>query len=155
MRKKIHIVIKIILLVLMVLVIYGILPETLADIMKEKVEVGYDYRAVYKTKINGEYDISSLKIGDSEGIEKLWELLEKTEVSFKAFKRSPNLMDGEVWYEITDMQHIKSIQITNSGEVYAMAFRIPQFNVVYSVSDGELKEFFETIEEIRVTYGEE
>ena len=61
----------------------------------------------------------------------------------------------EVWYEITDMQHIKSIQITDSSEVHTMAFHIPQLSVVYSISDEDVELLFERIEQIRDKYGEE
>ena len=100
------------------------LPDTLADLMKDKVEEGHEYYTVYKTKVNGKYDIREVKISDPKGIEELWALLEETEVSFKKITRLPGLENGEVWYEITDMQHIRSIQIEDSGEVQTMAFHI-------------------------------
>lgn len=139
----------------MLLGVYGVVPGTLADIMKDKVEEGYEYSTVYKTKVNGEYELSNVKISDPEGIEYLWGNLEETEVSFKKVTRPPELTDGEVWYEITDMQHIKSMQITDSGEVYTMAFHIPQFSVVYSISEEEVQVLFERINQIREIYGEE
>ena len=142
-------------IIIMLVVAYGIVPGTLADIMKEKVEDGYDYSVAYKTKVNGEYDIDRVEINDPEGIDYLWRNLKGTEVSFKKITPPPDLTDGEVWYEITDMQHIKSIQITNSGEVYTMAFQVPQLNIVYSISDEETKELFERIDQIKEIYGEE
>lgn len=154
-RKKIRFVYRAIVIVIMLMFAYGIVPGTLADLMKEEVDEGYEYSTVYKTKVNGEYDISRLRIGDPKGIEYLWTNLEKTEVSFKKITRPPELTDGEVWYEITDMQHIKSIQITDSGEVHTMAFNIPQLSVVYSISDEDLNKLFTRIEQIREIYGEE
>ena len=53
------------------------------------------------------------------------------------------------------MQHIKSIQVEDSGEVQTMAFHIPQFSVIYSIPDEEVKEFFEKLEEIRNIYSDE
>lgn len=154
-RKKMRFVYRAIVIVIMLMFAYGIVPGTLADLMKEKVDEGYEYSTVYKTKVNGEYDISRLKIDDPKGIEYLWTNLEGTEVSFKKITRYPELTDGEVWYEITDMQHLKSIQITDSGEVHTMAFNIPQLSVVYSISDEDLNKLFTRIEQIREIYGEE
>lgn len=134
---------------------YGVVPSTLADIMKDKVEVGYEYHTVYKTKINGEYEIIDVNISDPEGIGYLWRNLEETEISFKKITRPPELTDGEVWYEITDMQRIKSIQITDSGEVHTMPFYIPQLSVVNSISDEDLEVLFERIEQIRDKFGED
>ena len=139
----------------MLMFAYGVVPSTLADIMKDKVEDGYEYHTVYKTKVNGEYDLKDVNISDPDGIDYLWRNLEGIEVSFKKITRPPELTDGEVWYEITDMQHIKSIQITDSGEVHTMAFHIPQLSVVYSISDEDVELLFTRIEQIRDKYGEE
>ena len=133
---------------------YGVIPGTLADIMKDKVDEGYAYSTVYKTKVNGEYELNNVKISELEGIDYLWRNLKETEVSFKKVTRPPELMDGEVWYEITDMQHLKSIQITDSGEVHTMAFHIPQLSVVYSISDEDKVVLFERIEQIRDIYSD-
>lgn len=154
-NKKKRVIYGIILAILIAVGVYGLFPRTLADIMKEKVEEGHEYYTVYKTKVNGEYDIRDIEISDPKGIEELWNLLEETEVSFKKITRLPGLEDGEVWYEITDMQHIKSIQVEDSGEVQTMAFHIPQFSVIYSIPDEEVKEFFEKLEEIRNIYSDE
>ncbi|WP_458398081.1 hypothetical protein [Anaerotignum sp.] len=154
-RKKIRFVYRAVVIVIILMVSYGIAPSNLADIMKEKVEVGHDYSVAYKTKVNGEYDIDRVKISDPEGIEYLWRNLEETEVSFKKITRPPELTDGEVWYEITDMQHLKSMHITDSGEVHTMPFHIPQLRVVYSISDEDLEVLFTRIEQIRDKYGEE
>ena len=154
-RKKIRFVYKAIVIVVMLMFAYGVVPSTLADIMKDKVEDGYEYHTVYKTKVNGEYDLKDVNISDPDGIDYLWRNLEGTEVSFKKITRPPELTDGEVWYEITDMQHIKSIQITDSGEVHTMAFHIPQLSVVYSIPDEEINGFFERLEEIRNIYSDE
>lgn len=153
--KKIRIVYKIIVVIIIAIGAYGLLPSTLADLMKDKVEEGYDYSIVYKAIVDNEYDIDRVKISDPKGIDYLWENLKSTDVSFKKIIRHPELKAGEVWYEITDMQHIKSIQITDSGEVYTMAFHIPQLSVVYSISEEELQVLFERIEQIREIYGEE
>ena len=154
MKKKLLIIFCIILVVIIALGLYMKKPRTLAELMGKKVEVGYDYETIYKSRFNGEYDLRSVKIKESEGIDEIWTLLNKTKISFKKVSLPPDLVDGEVWYEITDMQRIKSIQITNSGEVYTTAFHIPQLNVVYSVSDKELNEFFIRMEELREFYGE-
>lgn len=154
-RKKIRFVYRAIVIVIMLMFAYGIVPGTLADLMKEKVDEGYEYSTVYKTKVNGEYDIRDVKISDPEGIEELWALFEETEVSFKKITRLPGLEDGEVWYEITDMQHIRSIQVEDSGEVQTMAFHIPHFSVIYAIPDEEINEFFERLEEIRNIYSDE
>ena len=154
-RKKIRFVYKAIVIVVMLMFACGVVPSTLADIMKDKVEDGYEYHTVYKTKVNGEYDIRDVKISDPKGIEELWALLEETEVSFKKITRLPGLEDGEVWYEITDMQHIRSIQVEDSGEVQTMAFHIPHFSVIYAIPDEEINEFFERLEEIRNIYSDE
>ena len=154
-RKKIRFVYRALVIAIMLMFAYGIVPSTLADIMKDKVEDGYEYHTVYKTKVNGEYDIRDVKISDPKGIEELWALLEETEVSFKKITRLPGLEDGEVWYEITDMQHIRSIQVEDSGEVQTMAFHIPHFSVIYAIPDEEINEFFERLEEIRNIYSDE
>ena len=154
-RKKIRFVYRAIVIAIMLMFAYGIVPSTLADIMKDKVEDGYEYHTVYKTKVNGEYDIRDVKISDPKGIEELWALLEETEVSFKKITRLPGLENGEVWYEITDMQHIRSIQVEDSGEVQTMAFHIPHFSVIYAIPDEEINEFFERLEEIRNIYSDE
>ena len=153
--KKIRIVYKIIVVIIIAIGAYGLLPDTLADLMKDKVEEGHEYYTVYKTKVNGEYDLKDVNISDPDGIDYLWRNLEGTEVSFKKITRPPELTDGEVWYEITDMQHIKSIQITDSGEVHTMAFHIPQLSVVYSISDEDVELLFTRIEQIRDKYGDE
>ena len=153
--KKIRIVYKIIVVIIIAIGAYGLLPDTLADLMKDKVEEGHEYYTVYKTKVNGEYDIRDVKISDPEGIEELWALFEETEVAFKKITRLPGLEDGEVWYEITDMQHIRSIQVEDSGEVQTMAFHIPHFSVIYAIPDEEINEFFERLEEILNIYSDE
>lgn len=153
--KKKRVVYGIILVILIAVGVYGLFPRTLADIMKDKVEEGHEYYTVYKTKVNGEYDIRDIEISDPKGIEELWNLLEETDVSFKKITRLPGLEDGEVWYEITDMQHIRSIQVEDSGEVQTMAFHIPYFSVIYVIPDEEINEFFERLEEIRKIYSDE
>lgn len=108
----------------------------------------FAYSIVYKTKEKRKYDIDSVKISNPEGIEYLWKNLKSTEVAFKKITRPPELIGGEVWYEITDMQHIKSIQISDSGEVHTMACHIPQLSVVYSIFKEELQVLFERVEQI-------
>ena len=66
-RKKIRFVYRAIVIAIMLMFAYGIVPSTLADIMKDKVEDGYEYHTVYKTKVNGEYDIRDVKISDPKG----------------------------------------------------------------------------------------
>lgn len=154
-RKKIRFVYRAIVIAIMLMFAYGIVPGTLSDIMKDKVEDGYEYHTVYKTKVNGEYDLKDVNISDPDGIDYLWRNLEGIEVSFKKITRPPELTDGEVWYEITDMQHIKSIPVTDSGEVHTMPFHIPQLSVVYSISDEDVELLFTRIEQIRDKYGDE
>ena len=154
-EKKFRFSYRIIVIIIMLMFAYGVIPGTLADIMKNKVDAGYEYSTVYKTKVNGEYDLKDVNISDHDGIDYLWRNLEGIEVSFKKITRPPELTDGEVWYEITDMQHIKSIQITDSGEVHTMPFYIPQLSVVYSISDEDVELLFTRIEQIRDKYGDE
>ena len=156
-KKALFIIILVVVIAILSGGIYGVLqmPKTIAGIMNTKMDVGYEYMTVCKKNIDGEFDIDTIRIHAPEGIEAIWKLMEETDVSFQKIISSTELKEGEVRYEVTDLQHIKSVQITNSGEVYAMALHIPQLVLVYSVSEEQTVSFFERIEEIRNNYGEE
>ena len=158
-KKRFLIILFVIVIGFIPLHIWAQQPRTLAEIMKGSVSVEKFYTRC-KTMENGEFDVRSLKVRNPEGIADIWSILEETEVTSMRWEpyTSKGFQDGDVWYEVEEIQNLHWVQIMNSGKVHAhtpLISYIYPLDTIYTISDAEWQECTVALEEVMQKYGEE